>query len=314
MAKEDFDFKKFSGRTFNNYKNVTLKDKELDRAKYGLALTSITIGSKKKIGALIPFLKEAEAKAAYEIWMNMKPDKLKIGTCKAAIVKLSTTKGDKGLDVTLEITKGVKNPAKIETALQPLFTILKKKLTVIGGSEEGTSESSVGVSTAPETEGTSSEASVGSSTAPETSETSSETSVGSSTAPETSETSTDDKDTKKEDRQAKRAAKRAKMRDGVAKLDSVKDKASKDKMEANIQKYETALAALITEAEADDKIDAKEQKEIDELTNALNELKAEVAKRDKAPKKLTLERREKMNENMNKINERLEAITKKLGL
>ncbi|MBL4650642.1 MAG: hypothetical protein JKY03_13005, partial [Aureispira sp.] len=235
MAKEDFDFQKFSDEAFNNYKNVTLKDKELGRAKYGLALTSITIGSKKKIGALIPFSKEAEAKVAYKIWMDMKPDKLKIGTCKAAIVKLSTTKGDNGLDVTLEITKGVKNPAKIEIALQPLFTILKKKLTVVGGSEDETS----------------SETSAGSSTGPETEETSSEASVGSSTAPETEETSTDDKDAKKEERQAKRAKKRAKIRDGVAKLDSVKDKASKDKMEANIQKYETALATMITEAEAD---------------------------------------------------------------
>lgn len=281
MAKEDFDFQKFSDGTFNNYKNITLKDQALGKAKYGLALTSITIGSKKKIGALIPFLKEAEAKVAYKIWMDMKPDKLKIGTCKAAIVKLSTAKGDNGLDVTLEITKGVKNPAKIEEALQPLFTILKKKLTVVGGSED---------------------------------ETSSETSVSPSTAPETPETSRDDKDTKKEERQAKRAEKRAKIRDGVAKLDSVKDKASKDKMEANIQKYETALATMITEAEADGEIDADEQKEIDELTNGLNELKTAVTEGGTKTKKLSPKQREKITANINTINDRLADIMKKLKI
>jgi hypothetical protein len=302
MGKEDFDFKKFSEGTFNNYKNITLKDQALGKAKYGLALTLITIGSKKKIGALIPFLKEAEAKEAYEVWMDMKPSKLKKGTCKAAIVKLSTIKGDNGLDVTLEITKGVKNPAKIKEALQPLFTILKKKLTVVGGSEDETP----------------SETSAGSSTAPETEETSSEASVGSSTAPEISETSTDDKDTKKEERQAKRAAKRAKMREGVAKLDGVKDKASKDKIEANIEKYETALAAVIAEAEADgegdNKIDEDEQKEIDALTNALNELKAEVAKGGgKKTRKLTLKERETIVSNMGKMDQKLQQILAKLG-
>jgi len=297
MAKEDFDFQKFSDEAFNNYKNVTLKDQALGKAKYGLALTSITIGSKKKIGALVPFLKEAEAKAAYKVWMDMKPDKLKIATCKAAVVKLSTTKGDNGLDVTLEITKGVKNPAKIEIALQPLFTILKKKLTVVGGSEDETS----------------SETSAGSSTGPETEETSSEASVGSSTAPETEETSTDDKDPKKEERQAKRAEKRAKIRDGVAKLDSVKDKASKDKMEANIQKYETALATMITEAEADGEIDADEQKEIDELTKDLNKLKGDVAGRGPKTKKLSLEQREQIVTNMEKMDQKLKKILEKLG-
>ena len=83
----------------------------------------------------------------------------------------------------------------------------------------------------------------------------------------------------------------------------------------NIQKYEAALVELIKEAKADGEVDQEEQAEIDELQNALDALKANIEKRDGAKaKKMTPERKAKIKENMSKINARLEAITKKLGL
>lgn len=144
------------------------------------------------------------------------------------------------------------------------------------------------------------------------------------TSSNSSETSTDDK-TKKEEKKdekaqvkaakrAKRAEKHDKMLEGVKKLDSVKGKAPKETMDKNIQKYETALAALIEEAKADGVIDAEEQAKIDELTNALNDLKAAIAEGGgKKTRKLTTKERETIVSNMDKMDQKLQQILAKLG-
>lgn len=135
-----------------------------------------------------------------------------------------------------------------------------------------------------------------------------------STTGEENEVDNKEKEAKKE----KRAAQLTKMQEGIAKMDGAKDKVSKDKLDANIAKYEAALTKLIEEAKKDGIVDDDEQANIDNLEAALNALKEAVAQQsgqsDSAAKKMTPERRAKIKENMSKINARLEAITKKLGL
>jgi hypothetical protein len=288
MAKDAFDFKGFKDGTFNDYKNKTLKNAVLEKSKAGLVLTLFDVGAQKKIGVLIPFLKEVEAKEAFKVWKAILPGKLKKATCKAAVVKLFTEKADGGsLKVTLEITKGVKNPAKIEEALKPLFILIKKGLKVVGGSEEET------------TSGTSES-------------TTDETTTEESNTPET---------TVDPAKKVKRAEKRSKMLEGIDKMKKAKaqGKISIEKINAQIKIYDKALTMVMTEAEEDGHITEEEKGEIQEVVTAMeglkSDLKNEMIDQDgKGIKKLTPERREKMNKNMNKINERLEAITKKLGL
>lgn len=110
----------------------------------------------------------------------------------------------------------------------------------------------------------------------------------------------------------KRSGQMTKMEEGIGKMNQAKDSLPKDKMDANIAKYQAALDKLIAEAKKDGVIDADEQAQIDSLQKALNDLKDAVA--SNTGKKITPEQRVKIKENIGKINARLEAMVKALKL
>ncbi|MFK7799738.1 MAG: hypothetical protein AB8E82_19950 [Aureispira sp.] len=111
---------------------------------------------------------------------------------------------------------------------------------------------------------------------------------------------------------AKRSTQMGQMKDGIDKMDQVKGKAPQDKLNANIAKYETALSKLIEDAKKDGVVDDEEQAQIDELQTLLNELKEAVSQR--SDKKVTTEARAKINKNINKVSDRLDAIVQALNL
>ena len=121
---------------------------------------------------------------------------------------------------------------------------------------------------------------------------------------------------KKEAQKEDLAAKLALMKENVGKMEKVVGTTSKEKLEPNVLKYEAALAQLIKTAQADGVIDKKEQASIDELKAALENLRKSMDENNATPqgKKLTEEQKDKIKENMTKINARLEAIVTKLGL
>lgn len=280
MAKEDFNFEELNQMTFNDYKNKTLKDALLKKCKGFVSLPIFTVGSKKKLGILIPFLKETDAKAALKVWQDMKPSKLKLATCKASAGKLSTLNG---VDVTLTITKGIKDTKKVEESLQSLFTILKKNLTV-GEAKEEEEETTSGT--------------------PESS-TDEKTTEGSGTPESTVDTA----------KKAKLAKTLQRVSEGAEKVEKSIGKAPKDKLDASIEKLLTALDTLVEEAKADGTIDTKEQTAIDALVKKLNDLKATASEGgEKKGKKLSTEQRAKITENIGKIDERLKKIMEKLKM
>ncbi|WMX14450.1 hypothetical protein [Aureispira sp. CCB-E] len=138
MTKEDFDFKALKALKYNDYKRQYFKDAVLNKSKGGLILTIFDIGTAKKTCAFIPFLKYKEAESAFKVWKNLKDTSLKKSACKVALGKVSTKKNSDGLlEVTFDISKGLKNPAKIEAAARPLFDLVEKGLKVVGTIEEG---------------------------------------------------------------------------------------------------------------------------------------------------------------------------------
>lgn len=290
MGQDAFDFDELKGQKYTEYKKVTCKVNKVKKAKGGLVVRKFDLSNKKKADLFIPFLKAKDAMLAYKA---LKKDKTIHKVKDTALVDVTCVKGE----VTLDILQGGMDAVAITNGISQLFEDMTLNLTVTGMPSTDEDDSDT------ETE--------------EVSDT--------STAPDT-ETSTDEEGSKKEEREAKRAAKKAKraaklakMLEGVAKLDSVKDKASKEKIEANIEKYQTVLDGMIVDAEADgdgdNKIDADEQIKIDELTNALNELKAAVAEGGvKKGKKLSKKDKEKITKNINTINGKLEAIMTKLGM
>lgn len=120
---------------------------------------------------------------------------------------------------------------------------------------------------------------------------------------------------KKEEKRDARVAKRKKIRENIAKMKVAEGKATKKQLLALVDKYEGLLETLTIEAKAsEDGIDETEQKEIDELTTSLNELKATIAKReDKKTRKLTPKERETIVSNMDKMDQKLQQILAKLG-
>ncbi|MFK7796963.1 MAG: hypothetical protein AB8E82_05885, partial [Aureispira sp.] len=140
----------------------------------------------------------------------------------------------------------------------------------------------------------------------------------SSVSDDETETTGEDQDTATlEANKAKRSTQMGQMREGIDKMDKVKDKAPQDTLNANIAKYETALSKLIEEAKKDGVIDEEEQAQIDELQTQLNALKEAVAQgsdSSKPGKRVNEKARAKINENIGKISDRLDAIVKALNL
>lgn len=293
-------FQEYSELTLNDYKNQRLKKAKLKNTKGGLVITQFTIGSRKKQGIFIPIKMYKAAELMFAVWNDMKKSPLRVTAAKIAVVKVTTKEKDGTFEVILSPQpKGqLKDPSKIHASIDDLFTGLDMKLSVAGHTSDTSNEDKEKEDK--EKEETGNETS-------NTSETSTdETTTGNETS-DTQETTVDPA------KKAKRVKQLTEMKAGVEKMDGMKDKLSKEQLEANIQKYETALATLIKDAEADGIIDQDEKKEIDELTDELDKLK-KFTNELQSGKKLTPERRQKINENMDKINARLEAITKKLGL
>jgi hypothetical protein len=106
------------------------------------------------------------------------------------------------------------------------------------------------------------------------------------------------------------------MKENVGKMEKAVGTTPKEKLEPNVQKYEAALEQLTKAAQADGVIEKEEQASIVELKTALENLRKSMDENNATPqgKKLTEEQKVKIKENMEKINARLAAIAKNLGI
>ncbi len=276
MADKGFDFKELSDCKLLIYKKTYCKRAVVKKAKGAIIMLDYRLAGKKIPCVMVTFKKPAEAAKAFKDLKKNKEHLLKkTGLCKVDIAKGA----DGNPEITVDIKKGGLSPSALKAKGADLFdNTLKMKLIVIGGAEEGTEESAESDSSA--NEGTNEE----------------------NGGPDN-------------EKKVIRAAKIKKMNENIGKMDKAVGTAPKEKLNANVEKYEAALATLIKEANEDGNVDEDEQAEIDNLQNALDALKANIEKGEGAKvKKMTPERKAKIKENMDKINARLEAITKKLGL
>lgn len=277
MANKEFDFKELGKCKLPVYKKKYCKPAMVKKAKAAIIMLDYKLAEKKVPCVLLTFKKVAEAALAFkELKKNKEHLLKKTGLCKVEIHK----RADGQLVFKAEIKKGGINPQALKMKGTDLFdNTLKMKLKVMGGKEESKAEQDT-----------------------ENDETENESSKEEAAA--------------KNAKKAKRSAKIKKMRENVEKMDKASKTAPREKLTANVEKYETLLTKLIEEADSDGEIDSEEQTQIDELTEALDLLKANLAKKNEGgkAKKMTPERKAKIKDNMEKINARLEAITKKLDL
>lgn len=113
-------------------------------------------------------------------------------------------------------------------------------------------------------------------------------------------------------RKALRKAKREKIKENVGKLEQATGTANPDKIRENLDKYKQVLEQLIEEANADGVVDQQEQDEIDALHNNIENLEQQIGKLEQP--KLTPQRRAKVQENVQKIDQRLQEMAEKLGI
>jgi hypothetical protein len=278
MAEKEFDFKELSECKLAVYKKQYCKPAVVKKAKGAIIMLDYKLSGKKIPCVIITFKKPAEAKKVFkDLKMNKEHVLKKTGLCKVDIGK-----DDGGYpQITVDILKGGLSPEALIKKGADLFdNTLKMKLIVKGGKEEEIQEIE-------EEE----------------------------TSDANGQVDTNEDTIAKDQKKTLRSAKIKKMNENISKMDEALGSVPKEKLNANVEKYEAALAELIHEAQADGEIDDDEQAEIDELENALDELKSNIEKLDNGKaKKMTPERKAKIKENMIKINARLEAITKKLGL
>ena len=282
MASEDFDLGAIKELKYNAYVKQQCKPAMVLKGKSAVLFSKCDLIGAKKSFIAVFFNKPGDAKKAFDTVKKNKDHMIK----RTALVSVQHGKGAEGAEVTLTILKGGLTADTIMVEGKELFeNKIKMGLKVVGA----TSDSAEG-------------------------------------SADNAEASAEDKGPKKEgeqgaqgnraEKKAKRAAKHAQMQEGVAKMDAVKGKAPKEKLQGNIKKYEDALAKLIEEAKADGEIDAEEQAKITNLTKALEELKTAVESGagEQKTKKLSVEERAKINENMNKIDEKLQKIMAKLKM
>jgi hypothetical protein len=146
MAKEIFDFEKFSSLALKDYKREYAKAKVIKKAKAALIVNKYAFASNKtKHTLIIPFKKMDLAVLAYKA---IKADKNIHKATWTSLVKVTHGKDTAGKDeVTLEIKKGGLAGELIQTELQELFDkVVMLGLNVVGTSdhavEEGSSEDS----------------------------------------------------------------------------------------------------------------------------------------------------------------------------
>jgi hypothetical protein len=284
MAAKDFDFKELGELKLVEYKKEHCKPALVKKAKAAIIMLDYRLQGKKIPCVMVTFKKPAEAAKAFK---QLKAEKAHI-LKKTGFCKVTVTKGADGKqEITIDIKKGGITPESLKSKGEDLFGgHLKMKLNVIGGTE-GAAE------------------------------------VVADTADKAADTPQDPTDTGKDgakeanaEKVAQRTAKVNKMKENVGKMGKAIGSAPKEKLNANIQKYQEALGKLVIEAEKDGEVDAKEQANIDDLSSLLEELKTNIEKEGKAEgpsgKKMTPERKAKIKINMDKIHAKLEAISKQL--
>lgn len=283
MAKDNFDFNSFKGKKLNVYKKEHCKPNDVRKSKGGIVLIDYKLAGKKTPCVFIPFKKLPEAQKVYK---QIKAEKEHIMK-KVAYVEVNVATGADGKEeITLEVKKGGVSPDLLISKGADLFEGgIKMALKVIG-----------------------------SATGTEVEEESTEEEV----VEDTSKTDTTVDPKVKAEKKGKRLGAYNKIKDNTVKLEGAVGKVDNTKLEANIIKFEDALDKLITEAEADGEIDADEQAMIDEIQGKLDALykSMEASESGETPqgKKLTPEQRQKINDNMTKINAKLDAILSKLGV
>lgn len=276
MAAEEFDLAGIQALKLNAYKKEYFKPMIVSKASFVMLFHRLDLVGAKKSFIAIFFKKESDAQVAFK---TVKKGKLHLMK-RTALATVKVAKGEKGEDtVTLEVKKGALAPDVIMSEGQALFTSIKMGLKVVGASESGSED------------------------------------VDKGTKKEEKLDKKEEKLDKKEEKRDERVAKRKKIRENIAKMKVAEGKATKKQLLTLVDKYEGILETLTIEAKAsEDGIDETEQKEIDELTTSLNELKATVAKReDKKTRKLTTKERETIVSNMDKMDQKLQQILAKLG-
>lgn len=275
MAKEDFDFGELKELKYNEYVKTTCKLNKVEKAKGGLVVRKFDLSNKKKADLFIPFLKEKDAILAFKALKKDKTIHLVKNTALVSVFR-------KKKDITLTILQGGMTGDDVKLGVGSLFTNMKLNLTVTG--ESSTDEVS--------------------SDSPEVS---------------TDDSEKNEKLTEKAEKRAKRAEKRYKMLEGIDKMKKAKaqGKISIEKINAQVEKYDEVLTRVEKEAEEDGVIDSDEKDEIQEVVTAMEGLKSDLKNKmadqgDKAPKKLTPERRAKIAANITQISDRLDKILAKL--
>lgn len=132
------------------------------------------------------------------------------------------------------------------------------------------------------------------------------------TKPEEETTSASDNNT--DPNKTARQAKLNTIQQNISKIQSAVGVADAQKIRDNLNKYKKALEQLVKQAKKDGQVDKEEQKQIDQLSTTIDQLEKQLDQLGDRKTKLTPKRKEKIKQNMTKINDRLNSILTQLGL
>jgi hypothetical protein len=294
MAENDFDFGALKALKLAQYEKEYCKSAIVRKAGAAIIFVDYKLSGKKTPCVVLTFKKYAEAAKVFKDIKTSKEHFMK----KTALAEIIIGKGADGKEeITVDLKKGGISPAVLQLKGEDLFVnTIGMALKIIGGAEAELEPNDV-----PESE---------------SEETTNATANNNSSKENISKEQNSNQDASKLAQKEDRASKIALMKENVDKMEKAVGTTSKEKLEPNVLKYEAALAQLTKAAQVDGVIDQKEQASIDELKAALENLKKSMNENNAAPqsKKLTEEQKVKIKENMTKINARLEAIVKELGL
>lgn len=275
MADNDFDFDAFKALKLVQYTKEYCKTTIIKKSSAALIFLDYKMAGKKTSCVVIPFKKYPEAMKAFKAAKLAKESSAK----KTGLAELTVAKGPDGKEeIIVDIKKGGIGPEMLMAKGADFFlNTIGIPLKAIGKAEDVEEE-------------------------------------------DAADTNSDNKETKEKSdtpsdqsvQKADRAAKMTQIKINIDKMMALAGKAPKEKLEENIVKYQTILDKLNNTV-----IDKEEQKMIDTIQTELDKLKKQMSQTAPAPtegKKLTPEQKVKIKDNMAKINARLEAITKKLGI
>lgn len=295
MAENDFDFGALKALKLAQYEKEYCKTAIVRKAGAAVIFVDYKLSGKKTPCVVLTFKKYAEAAKVFKDIKTSKEHFMK----KTALAEITIGKAADGKEeITVDLKKGGISPAVLQLKGEDLFVnTIGMALKIIGGAEAELEPNDVPESESEET-------------------TNATANNNNSSKENVSKEQNSNQDASKLAQKEDRASKIALMKENVGKMEKAVGTTSKEKLEPNVLKYEAALAQLTKAAQADGVIDKDEQASIDELKAALESLKKSMNENNAAPqgKKLTEEQKGKIKENMTKINARLEAIVKNLGL